>query len=242
MVGKVNSMKEKSHLVDFMNYLFREHPEYKNGELFAIKSSYEQHNDHLFEALTKIIKLFSDLEECRYFQNVKESIVILQKIHTITEKKNEKIKKSEFKEYIGLIKKMNLEQFEECQWVFKHWAEYKDWKTSILTKLQIATKKFEQIANNRNDVQFNQRNLNYVEFIRQEVGFEGPLKSVKDFFLLMKKFRQWMNSFKISLAEWKEILDRSFVFEVEWVKKAEDEGRILESKLEEFKSEMQNEF
>ena len=135
MVGKVNSMKERSQLIDFMNYLLKEHSDYKNNELFMIKSSYEQHNDYLFEALTKIIKIFGDLEECRYFQNLKESIMILQKIHNIKEKKNEKIKKSEFKEYILLIKKMSLEQFEECEWIVKHWAEYKDWKTSILNKL-----------------------------------------------------------------------------------------------------------
>jgi predicted solute-binding protein len=50
-----------------------------------------------------------------------------------------------------------------------------------------------------------------------------------------------MNAFKISLVEWRDLLSKSFVFEVDWVRKAEDEAKALEAKLEEFKSDMQDE-
>ncbi len=83
-----------------MNFMLKEHPEYKNADLFAIKSSYDQHNDYLFEYVTKIMKLFTDLEEYKYFASIKESIITLSKIHAIKEKKNDKIKKSEFKEFL----------------------------------------------------------------------------------------------------------------------------------------------
>ncbi len=50
-----------------------------------------------------------------------------------------------------------------------------------------------------------------------------------------------MNSLKISGNDWQKILEQNFVFQIEWIPKAEDEHKVLMQKWDEFTSELGNE-